>query len=133
MSKSVIMANPEMLERAKTAMLYPVTGQDRCRIRQQWFPVDAVWRLERQVEEVQHFGRHFMAVGDQVALKRIEGDVLAHVLIEMIVMKHAAELTENDAHALGYDSVDAFAADWGQVYSGRVWWMVFKRFMQGEV
>jgi hypothetical protein len=48
----------------KSASLTSATHADRYRIGKVWYSVSSQWLENQQLDEVRHFGRHTMAVGE---------------------------------------------------------------------
>lgn len=123
----IAVLDAERMTRAKTALLTLMTRQDRYRIGDTWHNAAERWGNGENVDEVNHYGRHQMAAGDVLIVERIDGKPIMHVQIDGIRMMHTDALTQADIAALGYDNREMFAAEWQDVFGGKVWWYEMRR------
>lgn len=121
--KAILITDPERFTRSKTGLVYPITQADTCLLGQRWLSAADHWQAGQQVESVNIAGRHSFATGEELLVKRVEGDTLAHVLILDIRMHHSEDLTTAEIKALGYGSAEDYQAAWGEVYQGRIWYI----------
>ena len=120
--RTIIISQADRLKRGKTGMVTASSSQDSYRIAGAQHNMDT-WQHGRAVDEVTHFGRHTLRVGDKLAVEDDAGRRHGFVRITAIRMVDTLNLTDADIQALGYDSFAEFnAAEPG--YHNRPAWFV---------
>ncbi len=123
--KSIRIVNVNGMKQGKAALLTSATKQDRYRIGSVWYPL-STWQHGKQVDEVNHFGRHSTAIGDIINVKSIEGESVAQVKVLAIEMAEPERLADDDFQALGYASREEYMADWGSLFGQKTWLLRIK-------
>ncbi len=120
--QTVIVKHGAQLLENKTAMMIPATTADQWRVGDTWSGFD-VWKHGRQVEEVNHFGRHTTSLGETLEIQDIDSmEIVCKVQVVGIRMVISDQLTDDELRELGHGSREALAEDIG-TSPRKMWYM----------
>lgn len=124
--QGIIMSDATRMRSGKRAMLTAMTVKDKYRVGNGlWATADDA-QPGQAADEVLHFGRHVTKVGDVLHVENDAGRGYGRIRIEGITLVESAALTDDQVHALGYDTRDDLAAAHSGYSDRRAWFVRFE-------
>ncbi len=123
--KRVSIADAKRMSATKSALIIRATNKDQALFEGRWQNIDDI-ALGQSVDEVNHFGRHHTAIDDVLVIQDVYENPVARVRVLEMRLTNGLKLTDEEVHALGFEDREDFFGGWGQLVSGRAWFVKFE-------
>ncbi len=120
--KTVVVRRAEHLLQGKSAIMTGATRSDKARVGEEWHGWDTFMH-GLQVEEVNHFGRHFTCTGDTLQIRdENTQQIVCQVQVVEIKCVQTGLFNTEELSALGFDSRGAYEVTHGTA-DRRAWFI----------